>query len=117
VEKTVEKVARKVGGSAGLGEVSSTFLKQVLLWHGNASRRLRKRWLILLSGWPILTILGQATYQAQRMGRLIALDKCPGVRPVRISEIWSRLIAKVILVKAGQEVKKKPVETISSVPG
>jgi hypothetical protein len=39
------------------------------------------------------------------MGRLIARDKCPGVRPVGIGEIWSRLIAKVILAEAGQEAK------------
>jgi hypothetical protein len=39
------------------------------------------------------------------MGRLIALDKCPGIRPVGIGEIWSRLIAKVIFVEAGPEAK------------
>jgi hypothetical protein len=35
-EKTVEKVACRLSGGAGLGGVNLTFLKQVLLHHGNA---------------------------------------------------------------------------------
>ena len=38
--------------------------------------------------------------------RLIALDKCPGVRPVGVGEIWRRLLAKCVLVVAGGEAKE-----------
>jgi hypothetical protein len=103
-EKTVEKVARRLSGGAGLGGVNSTFLKQVLLRHGNSSRRLRKT-MASFAEWMANSYPPWAAYRALRMGRLIALDKSPGVRPVGIGEIWSRLIAKIVLVEAGTEAK------------
>ena len=36
-------------------------------------------------------------------GRLIALDKSPGIRPVGIGETWRRLLAKCLLRVSGQE--------------
>ena len=39
--------------------------------------------------------------------RLIALDKCPGVRPVGIGEIWRRIFAKCVIVFAGGEAKEE----------
>ena len=38
-------------------------------------------------------------------GRLIALDKQPGIRPVGLGETWLRLMAKVLLQLAGPETK------------
>ena len=38
-------------------------------------------------------------------GRLIALDKSPGIRPVGIGETWRRLLAKCLLRVTGQEAK------------
>jgi hypothetical protein len=37
--------------------------------------------------------------------RLVALDKQPGVRPVGVGEILRRLIAKMVLRKAGDQAK------------
>ena len=37
--------------------------------------------------------------------RLVAFDKCPGVRPVGIGEVWRRLMAKCVLSVAGHEAK------------
>ena len=38
-------------------------------------------------------------------GRLIALDKQPGIRPVGVGETWRRLMAKCLLKVAGPEPK------------
>lgn len=36
-------------------------------------------------------------------GRLVALDKCPGIRPTGIGEVWRRLLAKYLLSVAASE--------------
>ena len=38
-----------------------------------------------------------AAYRALLQGRLVALDKMPGVRPINIKDLWSRLIAKCVI--------------------
>ena len=46
-----------------------------------------------------------AAYCAMISGRLIALDKSPGIRPFGIGETWRRLLAKCLLWVTGQEAK------------
>ena len=36
-----------------------------------------------------------AAYKALMLGRLIGLNKCPSLRPVRVGETWWRLLCKV----------------------
>ena len=38
-------------------------------------------------------------------GRLIAMDKQPGIRPVGVGETWRRLMAKCLLKITGPEAK------------
>ena len=40
------------------------------------------------------------------MGHLLALVKCPGVRPIGAGEIWRHLLAKCILKVAGDAAKE-----------
>ena len=47
-----------------------------------------------------------AAYRALKANRLVALDKCPGVRPVGIGESWSRLFAKCVLKVSVGEAKE-----------
>jgi hypothetical protein len=39
-------------------------------------------------------------------GRLLGLNKFPGVRPVGVGEIWRRVCAKTVLLVAGEEAKE-----------
>ena len=45
-----------------------------------------------------------AAYRALMSGRLIALDKMPGIRPIGIGETWRRLFAKSVIEDSGAEV-------------
>ena len=104
-EDTVLEVANKLSGGAGLGGVDSIFLKHLLLRHGKASRNLRgvaakfTEWMANDS--PPWTAL-----RALMSGRLVALDKCPGIRPIGIGELWRRLFSKCFLKVAGQQAKE-----------
>ena len=46
-----------------------------------------------------------SAYQALMSGRLVALDKQPRIRPVRVGETWRRMMAKCLLRVAGPEAK------------
>ena len=46
-----------------------------------------------------------AAYRALMSGRLIALDKQPGIRPVSVGETWRRLMAKCQLWVTGPEAR------------
>ena len=103
---TVAKVAAKLSGAAGPGGVDAMGLQQWLLKYGVSSTLLREavaeftRWMANFSPpW--------AAYRAIMANRLIALDKCPGVRPVGIGEIWRRIFAKCVIVIAGGEAKEQ----------
>ena len=45
-----------------------------------------------------------AAYRALMSVRLIALEKSPGIRPVRIGETWRHLLAKCLLRVSGHHI-------------
>ena len=55
----------------------------------------------MANGRPLLS-----AYRAMMSGRLIGLDKCPGVRPVDVGETWRRMLKTCVLVVTGEEDKK-----------
>jgi hypothetical protein len=58
-----------------------------------------------MAEWLANTSLPWARYRAIMASRLIALDKCPGVRPIGVGETLRRLLAKCVLAVAGEEAK------------
>jgi hypothetical protein len=102
----VEKVAPKLSGSAGPSGVDAVALQHWLLRFGSESEHLRHEIAI------IATRLSNespswAEYRALMACRLVALDKCPGVRPVGIGEIFRRLIAKCVIRQTGHRAMEE----------
>ena len=98
----VESVARRLTGSAGLGGTDAHALKHWLLKFGKVSAELREA-VASFSMWLANDFPPWAAYRAFMSGRLVALDKCPGVRPIGIGETWRRAFAKALLKVAGPE--------------
>ena len=96
----VSAVAGRLLGGAGPGGDDSVSLQHWILRFGAASGELRLivaevgKW--LSNGRP-----PWAAYCAMMSGRLIALDKSPGIRPVGIGETWRRLLEKCLLRVTG----------------
>ncbi len=100
-----EKVSRKLRGSAGCSGLTAEALKNMLLRHGRASSELRDE----LTEWALWLANSSppwAAYRAMRQGRLVALDKQPGVRPVGIGETWMRAVSKLVLAQCGMDGKE-----------
>eukprot|EP00957_Ditylum_brightwellii_P004942 376477-Ditylum_brightwellii.AAC.1 len=68
-------------GAAGPGGADSIAWQDWLLRFGAASRRLHGA-VAAVARWLANTRPAWAAYRAIVTGRFIALDKCPGVRPV-----------------------------------
>ena len=47
-----------------------------------------------------------ASYRALILGRLIGLNKCPGLRPVGVGDTWWKVLAKCVLAVTGAEAKE-----------
>eukprot|EP00957_Ditylum_brightwellii_P203185 15333566-Ditylum_brightwellii.AAC.2 len=77
---TVKHIASRIQGSAGLGGVEAVSWQDWLLRFRAASLKLREA-VAKLMRWLANTQPAWAAYWALVAGRLIALDKCPDVRP------------------------------------
>eukprot|EP00957_Ditylum_brightwellii_P045845 3478240-Ditylum_brightwellii.AAC.1 len=101
---SVAHVASHMCGSGGpLGQDAVT-LSNWLLRFGVASEELREE-IALLADWLSNGSPPWAAYRALIAGCLVALDKCPGTRPVGIGEILRCLIAKMVIRATGDEAK------------
>eukprot|EP00957_Ditylum_brightwellii_P028826 2177773-Ditylum_brightwellii.AAC.1 len=90
-------------GAAGPGGVDLIAWQDWLLRFGAASCYLCKA-VAAVAWWLANTRPAWAAYRAIVAGRLIALNKCPGVRPVGVGEILLRMLGKCIIAVCGEEV-------------
>jgi hypothetical protein len=102
-QDTVDQVAHNLSGSAGLEGVDSHAVSHWLLAFGKTRETLRHS-LANFANWLANNLPPWAAYRAMWSGRLLALDKMPGVRPICIGETWRRAIAKAVLLVAGREL-------------
>ena len=91
----VATIAHKVQGSGGPGGCDSSHWRDVLLRYDSCSARCRD------AVAPLVSLLGNSIVdwnwiQALLANRLIALDKCPGFRPIGIGKNLRRILSKVV---------------------
>ena len=104
-EDTVTAVAERLSGGAVPGGTDSVALQHWLLRFVSASAELRLivrdfvKW--LGNGRP-----PWAAYWALMSGRLITMDKQPGIRPFGVGETWRRIVEKCLLRVARPEAKE-----------
>ena len=99
-EEALESVARKLLGSSGPGGTDSEALQGWLLKFGEYITRLRTS-VETFVDWLDNGSPPWAAYCAFMSGRLIALNKQPGVRPVGVGEMWRRLFDNILLKVTG----------------
>ena len=86
-EKTVAHVAGRLSGSAGLAGADADAVMHYLTHFGTHSQALRCE-MAAFTEWLANGTLSFAAYRALMAGRLIALDKMPGVQPIGVGETW-----------------------------
>ena len=87
--------ARRIQGGAGPGGCDASHWQDVLLRYGAHSSQLRDA-VVALSRRLANTIVPWDQISTLVSNRLIALDKCPRVRPVGVGETHRRIVGKVV---------------------
>jgi hypothetical protein len=105
-EELIKKVAQCLSGSVGPGGADTQAIQHWLLRFGQTSQGLGKA-VCEFTDWMANDLLSWVAYRALKAERLVALDKCPGVRPVGIGESWGHLTAKCVLFVAVGEAKEE----------
>ncbi|WP_288993061.1 hypothetical protein, partial [uncultured Marinobacter sp.] len=104
-KETVEHIAGKLSGAAGPGGSDASAVSYWLLGFKSYSARLCTA-LAAMASWMANESPPWAAIRALMSGRLIAIDKSPGIRPIGIGETWRRAIAKSVLHIAGKGAKE-----------
>ena len=103
-ESHIVKAAKHLSGGAGISALDASQWQVLLLKHGGASEELRSA-MASLTMRLANTIVQWDDIRALKAKKLIALDKCPGIRPIGIGDVADRLCAKVMIDITGDDVQ------------
>ena len=93
----IQSVADQLQGGAGPGGCDASHWQDILLRYGASSASLRDN-IAALCHKLYNTITPWEDVRALVASRLIALEKCPGVRPIGIGETLRRIVGKTIFL-------------------
>ena len=99
----IAAAAKRIEGSAGPGGSTATHWQAFLLHYGTHSAKLRDA-VAELARRLSNKIVDWKDIRALMSSRLIALDKCPGVRPIAIGEILRRIICRSIVMATRNDI-------------
>ena len=102
---TVATVARRLSGPARPGGVDLVSLQHWLLLFEAAIVVIRQI-IREFEHWMANSRPPWVVYRSLILGRLIGLNKFPGVRLVRVGETWRRMLEKCVLAVTGAEDNK-----------
>ena len=94
----VSKVANFLSGSTGVSGLDAAQWQNLLLKHSGARERLRE---------AMASLTQRLSTRAMKAKKLMALDKCPGIRPIGVGDAADRLCAKIIIEITGEDVQFK----------
>ena len=101
----VLSVARRIQGGAGPGGCDSAHWQDSLLRYGKPSENLRDS-VASLSRRIANSIVPWSSVRALMASKLVALDKCPGVRPVGVGEALRRVIGKTVCMITRTDIEE-----------
>ena len=101
----VQSVARSIQGGAGPAGCDAVHWQDVLLGFGAHSSCLRDN-IAALARKLMNTIVPWEDLRSLMAGRLVALDKCPGVRPIAVGESLRRIIGKSVCLAVKSDAEE-----------
>ena len=100
----IQRVACMMQGSAGPGGCDATHWQDSLLRYGAHSASLRES-VASLARTLANMVVSWSDIRALMACRLVALDKCPGVRPIGIGETLRRILGKAVALVTRYDIE------------